>query len=306
MKRLYFVTVIFFVTALLVLFVFYNRYASSYKEEQIDRYVSKNIDILNENLVFERQYALSLSLYISKNKHIKQALETEDQALALQEIDSFLKEIRNTTGIANIDIQVHTSALRAFARNWDHSNYKGTRLDNFRKGLVRVKESRRPFVSIELGKRLNIKAISPILDEQQFVGSIEVIMDFKNIKKRLKKFNLNILGLLDEKFIAIAVDLQHNTRVGKYYLLEKTFPQVLYQKLRKYPQIFDSKHFYHSIEGRIIVLVPMKSVGIEDVGVIALSMPADGAAAELSSAGNTMPNDTAYRFEQSQREVTIK
>ncbi len=307
MKRLYFVTVIFFATGLLVLFVFYNRYANSYQEEQMDRYISKNIDILNENLAFERQYALSLSLYASKNKRIREALRTDDQKLALQEIDRFLREIRDTAGIFNIDIQVHTETLRAFARNWDKSDYKGTELGSFRKGLVRVKQNRKPFVSIELGKRLNIKAISPILDQNgYFMGSIEVIMDFRNIKKRLRKFNMRVLGLLNEKFIDIAVDLRNNVKIGKYYILEKTFPKVLYQRLKRHPKVLDDQKFYHRVEGRIIVLVPMKSVGIEDVGIIALSMRADSMASEIAKSSDPVPNDATYTFEHNKREVHIK
>ena len=307
MKRLYFVTVVFFATGILLLFVFYNRYANSYQEEQIDRYISKNIDILNENLSFEKQYALSLSLYASKNKRISEALRTDNQKIALQEINHFLREIRDTAGISNVDIQVHTETLRAFARNWDKSDYKGTALGSFRKGLVRVKKSKKPFVSIELGKRLNIKAISPIVDQNEhFIGSIEVIMDFKNIKKRLRKFNMRVLGLLDERFIDIAVDLRHNVKIGKYYILEKTFPEQLYQRLKRHPEILDGKKFYHEVEDRIIVLVPMKSVGIEDVGIIALSMRADSMASEIAKSSDPVPNDTTYTFEHNRREVHIK
>ena len=307
MKRLYFVTIILFSTALLVLFVFYNRYANSYKEEQTRSYISRNIDIFNENLSFEKQYALSLSLYASKNKRIKRALERDDQKLALDEIAHFLDEIESTTGISNIDIQIHTRDLRAFARSWEKGNYKGIKLGSFRKGLVKVKRTKKPFVSIELGKRLNIKAISPILDKDgYFMGSIEIIMDFRNIKKRLQKFDLNALGLLDKKFIDIAVDLKDNVRVGRYYVLEKTFPYALYQRLKRHQEVFGDQKFYHDIEGRIVVLVPMKSVGIEDVGVIALSMRSDQAVSDALHWEETLPQDTTYQFSHSKREVHIK
>jgi len=307
MKRLYFVTIILFSTALLVLFVFYNRYANSYKEEQTGSYISRNIDIFNENLSFEKQYALSLSLYASKNKRIKRALETDDQKLALEEIAHFLDEIQGTTGISNIDIQLHTRDLRAFARSWEKGNYKGVKLGGFRKGLVKVKRTKKPFVSIELGKRLNIKAISPILDKNRhFIGSIEIIMDFRNIKKRLQKFDLNALGLLDKKFISIAVDLKDNAQVGKYYVLEKTFPHTLYQRLKRHQEIFSDQKFYHDIDGRIVVLVPMKSVGIEDVGVIALSMRSGQAVSDTLRWEETLPQDTTYQFSHSKREVSIK
>lgn len=142
MKKIYFLAVVAFTTVLLILFVFYNRYRAYYEDEKIDFYISKNIDILNDNLNFEKRYALSLSLFISKNQTIKKALHVKSQSMALKEIDKFLKEIKHSTGIDNIDIQVHTKNLEAFARNWDKSDYLGSKLAGFRKGLVEVKEQK--------------------------------------------------------------------------------------------------------------------------------------------------------------------
>lgn len=294
-----------FSTILLILFVFYNRYSTYYEDEKMDSYISQNIDILNENLNFQKRYALSLSLFISQNQVIKKALHVNNQALALQEISRFTKEIKNSAGIDNIEIQVHTKKLEAFARNWDNSNYMGAKLGGFRKGLVKVKKTQKPFVSIELGKRLNIKAISPIFDEKkEFIGSIEVIMNFKNIEARLKKFDLKILPLLDEKFIHIAVDLKNHEKIGKYYVVDKFYSKELYQKLKTHMQIFDSDKFYHEIDNKIIVLVPMLSVGIQDVGLIVLSMNAKQT--EVYSYHNIDDENTRYRFNRQLREVRIK
>jgi len=307
MKKIYLFAVILATVILLILFVLYNRYASYYEEEKISQYISKHIDILNENLDFEKKYALSLSLFVSKNETIKKALIAQDQQMALNEMKHFLDEIKHSAGIENVDIQIHTRDLKAFARNWDSSAYYGTKLSTFRQGLVRVKKTLEPFVSIELGKRLNIKAISPILDEaHQFIGSIEIIMGFQNIKQRLQKFDLQILGLLDQKFIHIAVDLQGNPRIGSYYTVEKQYSPALYHILYTHPLILTSKQFYHRIGDRIIVLIPMKSVGIEDVGVIALSMPSTyDDEHTVAKIDYTKENDK-YHFNQYRREVIIK
>jgi hypothetical protein len=307
MKKIYLLAAILATVILLILFVLYNRYASYYEEEKISQYISKHIDILNENLDFEKKYALSLSLFVSKNETIKKALIEKNQQMALAEMKRFLDEIKHSTGIDNIDIQIHTSELKAFARNWDKSAYYGTSLSAFRQGLVRVKKTLEPFVSIELGKRLNIKAISPILDkDHRFIGSIEIIMGFHNIKQRLQKFDLQILGLLDQKFINIAVDLKENKRVKNYYTVERQYPIALYHILQDHPSILTSRQFYHRIGNRIIVLIPMKSVGIEDVGVIALSMPATYNDEIAAVKVDYTKENNAYRFNQQKREVIIK
>ncbi len=306
MKNIYLLLTILFTTILLILFVFYNRYSNYYEDEKINAYISKNIEILNENLSFEKRYALSLSLFVAKNENIKKALRENNQKLALSEIEKFLKDMKHSTGISNIDIQIHTKDLRAFARNWDKSDYFGVALGSFRKGLVRVKKSKKPFVSIELGKRLNIKAISTILDKEgDFIGSIEVIMDFQNVQKRLRKFDLKMLPLLNERFIDIAVDLKNHKKIEGYYVVEKNYPKELYEKLKKNSYIFKDKKFFHIVDNKIIVLVPMLSVGIEDVGVIALCMDAKYSEMDVSKRDIDFENES-YEFNKNYREVIIR
>ena len=307
MKKIYFLAIVAFTTILLILFVFYNRYSAYYEDEKIDSYISKNIDILNDNLNFEKQYALSLSLFISKNKTIQKALHVKNQSMALKEIDKFLQDIKNSTGIDNIDIQVHTRNLEAFARNWDKSDYIGLKLAGFRKGLVEVKKSKKSLVSIELGKRLNIKAISPILDKnEEFIGSIEIIMDFKNVEKRLKKFDLKMLPLLDKKFIDIAVYIKKNQKIDRYFITEKKYSQELYKKLKENLYVFKRSKFYYEIDNKIIVFVPMLSVGIQDVGFIVLSMDAKQDEVYNYPRVNIEHENNSYEFNKKRRKVVIK
>jgi len=307
MKKIYLLAIIAFTTILLILFVFYNRYRTYYEDEKVDFYISKNIDILNDNLNFEKQYALSLSLFISQNQIIKKSLHVNNQSLALGEIDKFLKNIKSSTGIDNIDIQVHTKELKAFARNWDKNDYFGLDLSGFRKGLVEVKKNKKSLVSIELGKRLNIKAISPILDNNKnFIGSIEIIMDFKNIGKRLKKFDLEMLPLLDEKYIDIAVYLKNNQKIDRYFITQSNYSKKLYDKLKNHEYIFNKNKFYYEIDDKIIVFVPMLSVGIKDVGFIVLCMNAKQNKINMYFTADVEQENSNYKFNQKKRKVVIK
>lgn len=307
MKKLYMLILFLFAIVLLILLVFYNRYSFAYEEEKSHDYISKNIDILEENLNLEKQYALALSLMISKNKAIQNALVSNNQQLALYEIHKVLNDIKTSTKIDNIDIQIHTRDTRAFARNWDTSDYFGVKLDAFRKGLLRVKETKEPFVSVELGKRLNIKAISPIFDEERnFIGSIEVIMDFKNIKQRLKKFNLSMIALLDKKYIDIAVDLKEHKQLGNYFVVEKNYSQGLFEKLEKNSKILLKERFFYKIDDDVIALVPMKSLGIEEVGVIALAIGSVDKAVYTYSLDELTLENSEYIYNANNREVIIK
>jgi hypothetical protein len=303
MKKIYLLFIALLAFTLIVILVFYNIYAKSYKEEKINDYISKNIEILNENLETEKRYALSLSLLISQNPTLKKALMQNNPKIALVEMKHILKNIKN------IDIQVHTKDLRAFARSWDTSNYFGAKLSSFRKGLVIVKKTKEPFVSIELGKRLNIKAISPIMDkEDNFIGSVEVIMDFENIKNRLKKFDLKMMILLDKKFINIAVDLKNHKKIDRYYIVSSKFNKKLYTNLIKHPNIFKRQKPYYVLGKHILVVIPMKSVGIQDVGFIVLCMNAKQSNPYSSYTKEDINQENGfYRFNKSRkREVIIR
>lgn len=307
MKKIYILAITIFFLILFILFIFYNRYSSSYEEELRDNYISKNIDILNDNLNTEKRYALSLSLLVSQNESIKNALTSQNHNLAVKEIKKITSQIKNSTNIENIDIQIHTKGLKAFARSWEKGNYLGTELSSFRKGLVKVKKDKKPFVSIELGKRLNIKAISPIFKKNNFIGSVEVILNFKNIEKRLEKFNLDMLVLLEEKHINVAIDIKNNHKIANYYIVEKDFSHELYKILEKNKDFFQKEFFYKIYENKIITFVPMKSIGIQDVGIIVLSMKMKKDNTDTYSYDNNDFENDIYTFNPTKkREVTIK
>ncbi|MFV7791645.1 chemotaxis protein, partial [Aliarcobacter lanthieri] len=69
-----------------------------------------------------------------------------------------LIEIIKTYTKHDIDIQIHTKDLEVFTRSWEDKDF-GLKLESFREGLVKVKNTKEPYVSSELGKRFNIKAI---------------------------------------------------------------------------------------------------------------------------------------------------
>jgi hypothetical protein len=306
MNKIYFPLITFFATIILILFVFYNRYNQNYKEEQINERISKNIDILYENLSFEKKYAQALSIMLSKDSAIINSLKSSNQKMALKRLDEFLKELKSSTKIDYIDIQIHTKDLKAFARNWDKSNYFGAKLDSFRKGLLKVKKQKRSFVSIELGKRLNIKAISPIFDKNgSYIGSIEVISSFKGLKEHLKKFDLSILGLLNKRFLNIAKDLRDNKKIDNYVVVEKSFNKEIFRLLQQNPKILKQKRFFYHINNKIIALLPMKNLGIDDIGLIVLMMPNLNYNQNIAIQDYERAN-REYKFNKNRRKVIIK
>jgi dsDNA-binding SOS-regulon protein len=165
----------------------------------------------------EQQRALSLSLLLSQDKELLSAYFANNRKRVDRIIYNKIESLARLQGY-RFDVQVHDKNLQSYLRSWDYSE-KGEPLASFREGLVLAKKSLKPLVSIEVGKRLNIKAISPIIQNGNFAGSIEVIEGFGHLRKRLAEQGFRLYIVLHKKFLPIAKTLSSAPGVGKEYLL---------------------------------------------------------------------------------------
>jgi CRISPR/Cas system-associated endoribonuclease Cas2 len=154
---------------------------------------------------------------LSEDEEIIQAYRTNQRQKLF---DILNRKITRLNKLQNsfFEVQVHTKDLNTYIRSWDYS-IKDIPLSSFRQGLVKVKEDKKPLVSIELGKRVNIKAISPILEDGKFIGSIEVIINFDHLEKELKQKGYNLCIFLDNKYLNIATSLKNNKKIDGYTLV---------------------------------------------------------------------------------------
>ncbi len=180
----------------------------------------ENSLVITKNLLEEeKRYALSLSILLSQDKELINAYKNNNREKAFYIINkkiSGLKKLQNSL----FEVQIHTKDLTTYLRSWDFSK-KDIPLSYFREGLVKVKKEKKPLVSIELGKRVNIKAISPILKNDKFIGSIEVIIGFNHLEKELKDKGYNLDILLNKKYLNIATTLKNNPIIDNFVLVNK-------------------------------------------------------------------------------------
>jgi len=184
---------------------------------------------LTKNLLEEeKRYALSLSILISEDKEFLEAYTRGNREATFnivnQKIDT-LKKLQNSS----FEVQVHNQDLHTFIRSWDFS-IKDIPLSSFRQGLVKVKATQKPLVSIELGKRLNIKAISPLIKNNQFIGSLEVIIGFEHLENELKQRGLDTYILLHNQYLNIANTLNKNQKNKEYTLVNDMSKNVDFLK----------------------------------------------------------------------------
>ncbi|MBD3831436.1 MAG: chemotaxis protein, partial [Arcobacter sp.] len=176
MNKTYKNFILLFIIVIITLLYFLNKYNNIIHQNQIDILVSNKVEIVQNELTNQKNQALSLAILFSKNQNIINNLEQNRAKELKDELLKLINNIKTYTNQNSIQVQIHTKDLKVFVRSWEDKD-SGLNLESFRKGLVKVKETKEPYVSNELGKRFNIKAISPIFNNNdEYIGTIEVIM----------------------------------------------------------------------------------------------------------------------------------
>ncbi len=216
-------------------FSFYFIYTlnQSYSKKQALQSLDNALFLTRNLLEEEEHHALSLSLLLSQDKTFLEAFYTHDRKKTFEIIHQKIASLKKLQG-CSVEVQVHDASLHTYLRSWDYA-VQGVPLASFRQGLVRVKKSQKPLVSIEVGKRLNIKAISPILKNGKFQGSIEVIENFEHLRKKLSEHGYALFILLNKKYLNIATTLKHNPVVlQRYVLVNEDYDKHSFASLKKF------------------------------------------------------------------------
>ncbi|WP_141054624.1 cache domain-containing protein [Aliarcobacter cryaerophilus] len=257
---------------LLVIFFIYflNKYNNILDKKNLDIFVSNQIQIIENELENQKNQALSLALMFSRNQEIIKSLENKNNIELKKELLKLLNIIETYTK-NSIDVQIHTKDLEVFTRSWEDKDF-GLKLDSFREGLVKVKNQKEPYVSSELGKRFNIKAIVPIYNDKNiFIGSLEVIVDFKSLVNRLKTLGIDSIVMLEKDYLKIATYHQNNQKFKDYAILESSFTKGLLDILEKNPQFLKKDKFYYELDNRIFTQIPLGEFENSSVGVLLIS-----------------------------------
>ena len=252
--------ILLFVVVIITLLYFLYKYNNIINQNQIDILVSNKVEIVQNELTNQKNQALSLAILFSKNQEIIKNLENNNPRDLKIELLKLLNNIKTYTNQNNIQIQIHTKDLNVFVRSWEDKDI-GLNLESFRKGLVKVKETKKPFVSNELGKRFNIKAIAPIFDKnEEYIGTIEVIMDYIDLKNRLKYMGIEIIPLLEKKYLEVAKSYKNNIFLHDYVVIQEESDKKLYDFLSQNKEFLSNKKFYYENKNRIITQIPLGNI----------------------------------------------
>jgi hypothetical protein len=223
-----------FVSLVILSLFFYYIYSlnDSYQEKNNLKSLDNGLLLAKNLLEEEQRYALTISALICKDAEFLKAYNANDRKLTFDVINKKIDTL-NSLEQEQLDVQVHDKNSNTYLRSWDY-NITNVPLGGFREGVVWVKEKQQAIASVEVGKRLNIKAISPIIENGKFKGSIEVIIGFKHLQEKLLEQGYSLFILLDKKYLNIATSLQGHPFVkDKYVLVNKNYNENIFEMLKR-------------------------------------------------------------------------
>lgn len=275
MKKAYRNFIILFILIIIILLFFLSKYNNIIHQNQLDILVSNKIELVQNELTNQKNQTLSLAILFSKNQNIISNLEQNKPKELKEELLKLLENIKTYTNQTNIQVQLHTKDLKVFVRSWEDKD-TGLDLEKFRKGLVKVKETQKPFVSNELGKRFNIKAIAPIFNKSgEYIGTIEVIMDYSDLKNRLKYMGIDIIALLEKEYLQIAKSHQNSAFLYDYVVIEDEYDKSFFDFLLSNKEYLSNKKFYYENKNKIITQIPLGDVDKQSIGLLMIRFDKD-------------------------------
>jgi len=215
--------------------------------------ISKN-EISLKNMFYEKFQAKKASaktsaIAIANDSVIKKALKENNRSLAYMELKNLTESFKKYTKFKNVKIHLHTKDLHSFLRVWKPKEY-GDYLGGFRKSLIYVKNTKKPIVTIEIGKSgMLLRGIAPVLEKNTFLGSVEFIEGLNSVSRELLKRDIYVAILMNPKYLKTAVFLKNKKRVGHYVLALKdnAVDQHFLKEIKKIPvnkNHFLTPHFF--------------------------------------------------------------
>lgn len=185
--------------------------------------VESVLGLTQELISHEKQLALSIALMLSQNEALKEGYLKNDRKQLYTTLQSEIPKIKQYLQIENFEVQLHTKDAKAYVRSWDFDDF-GDDLSTFRKGITLLQQTKTPLVAIELGKRLNIKALCPIFDKNEFIGSLEVIISFDEVAQKLSSKKINFVILMDKALLEIGEWMKELEQVDGYVIVSNSCP----------------------------------------------------------------------------------
>ncbi len=268
MVKLFFT--IFVVVTLLTTAIFFY-FKSQLKEQKLDHILDQITLELSDQLKTNELDALKLAVVLSKNSALVDAMENEDEDLGYEILSDIIQNIEKNTH-SQVKIQIINADYTIFARSWDNV-YAGMPLGDYRTDLEYFKTHNTPRTSIEVGRKLGIKATVPIYKNGVLLGFLEAIDFFEPVTDFFRAQGVDLYVLLDEKYYSIAVFMQENLMINKYIVANKNYNDSHIEVLKNINFAQLKANRIVSINGRYVFYDTMRNGAGENIGAFVFILP---------------------------------
>ena len=183
-------------------------------------------------MIHSKQSA-TLAMALSLARDEKLIPNIQNNQISKNYYKNLIEDFQKDTDYKNIWVHILNKDLISLYRSW--SPISGDNISEVRMDLVKILKKKEVAYTISKGKfTLSIKAIVPLLKNDEVIGAIEVISHFNSISKQLKKFDIDSVVVLDKQF---SKELEHpftNTFIGDYYIANLDISKSLLSHLHEH------------------------------------------------------------------------
>ncbi|OYY54366.1 MAG: hypothetical protein B7Y52_07465, partial [Sulfurovum sp. 28-43-6] len=229
------------------------------KQSNEDRLISLGDQVINDfrsGLDYEMVDLLSLSLALSEDGELKNALTAGDEDQGYRILSKITERFKKYTHVKTLRIQILTRDFFIFARSWD-KGYEGMPIWWFRDDLASLDKNSRPKVGMERGRLLTLKATIPMYSGDKVLGYLEVIKFIDDFALKLRKKGIELFALMDEEYMDKAELMQNFPYLNGYVVSNQNYNERYLEKIR----MLDWKSFlvnnYRYEEGILYLYEPM-------------------------------------------------
>ncbi len=190
----------------------------------------------NQKFQAKKDVAISNVINLSQNYYVINALKENKRDIAIQGLKTVITDFKENTKFKNIKIHLHDKDINSFVRLWALDKF-GDDLKGFRQTIISIKQNKKPLVAIELGRAgLVLRGLSPIIENGQYLGSVEFMQSLNSIIRDAEKNNLQSIILLDSKYLDISKKLKNAPKLNKQFVLAskpKLLNQAFFTEMKK-------------------------------------------------------------------------
>ena len=178
--------------------------------------------VYDEAIASKENIGLTNAINIAKNYDVIRALKENNRDIAINGLGSISKEFKAYTNYQNVKVHIHDANVHSFLRAWKPTKF-GDDLSGFRKTVVSVKNTHKPLVAIELGRTgLVLRGLAPIMDNGNYLGSVEFMQGLNSIVKHARKTNgYEMAIVMKNEYLSTASLMADSIKTGNYTLAVK-------------------------------------------------------------------------------------